>query len=185
MTAFPQGTTEATTINPDAAPAVPVQQVSATGANYLRWLPDSSGFTYAFTNHLYKLRRTDAFASTKVTELKPSVEVVTLTAPSDIPKGQIAIRNARIISMKGDEVIEKGDLVAENNGIVAIGPAGQVVIPRGARIIDATGKTVMPGIVDIHAHLRAPGGRVSGQGPAVCGEPCLWRNNHPLPFYRQ
>jgi len=58
------------------------------------------------------LRRTDAFASTKVTELKPSVEVVTLTAPSDIPKGQIAIRNARIISMKGDEVIEKGDLVA-------------------------------------------------------------------------
>lgn len=182
---------------------MPAKQVSATGANYLRWLPDSSGSTYAFTNHLYKLRRTDAFASSKVTELKPSVEVVALTAPSDIPKGQIAIRNARIITIKNvgtmkglgtrkglgttqrDVAIEKGDVVVKNNRIVALSPVGHVVIPRGARIIDATGKTVMPGILDIHAYLRAPGVRVSGQGPAVCGDPCLWRNNHPRPFYRQ
>jgi len=56
--------------------------------------------------------------------------------------------------MRGDEVIERGDVVVSGNRIVAVGASGQVQIPSGAHVVDATGKTIMPGLVDVHAHLR-------------------------------
>ena len=65
------------------------------------------------------------------------------------------LRGARIITMKGDEVIDKGDVVVTDNRIVAVGPAGSVQVPAGAQVIDVTGKTIMPGLVDVHAHIRA------------------------------
>ena len=134
-----------------------MKQVTASGANYMRWLPDSSGFTYAFVNRLYRLSRDDTFQAGKLGDIKPTIQEVTLNFPREIPKGLIVLRNARILTMKGDQVIEKGDIVIENDRIQAIGPSGKVAIPASARQIDASGKTIMPGIVDIHAHLRAPG----------------------------
>ena len=54
--------------------------------------------------------------------------------------------------MKGDEVIARGDIVITNNRITAIGPSGKVPIPAGAVVRNLSGKTIMPGLVDIHAH---------------------------------
>jgi hypothetical protein len=54
--------------------------------------------------------------------------------------------------MKGDEVIERGDILIEDNRIARVGPAGSVAIPKNARVIDAAGKTIVPGLVDVHAH---------------------------------
>jgi imidazolonepropionase-like amidohydrolase len=68
------------------------------------------------------------------------------------PSGSVALRGARIISMKGDEVIARGDIVVTDNRITAVGPSGQVTIPAGATSIDVTGKTIIPGWVDVHAH---------------------------------
>jgi imidazolonepropionase-like amidohydrolase/Tol biopolymer transport system component len=156
LAALPEGTAEPVTLNPDT-PSVPVKQVTTGGANYLRWLPDGAGFTYAFTNRLYKLNREDVLKSSKPADLHPSVENIVLTSPREFAHGQIALRNVRIITMKGDEVIERGDVLIENDRIIAIGPRGKVVIPAGAKQIDATGKTIMPGIVDVHAHLHSQG----------------------------
>ncbi len=64
----------------------------------------------------------------------------------------IAFTNARIITMKGDEVIENGTVVVEGNLIKAIGKANEVTIPAGAKQIDCNGKTIMPGFIDAHAH---------------------------------
>lgn len=77
---------------------------------------------------------------------------VTVTARKDKPTGVVALRGARIITMKGDEVIANGDIVVRDNRIVGVGPRGSVSIPGGARVIDVSGKTIMPGLVDIHAH---------------------------------
>jgi imidazolonepropionase-like amidohydrolase len=57
--------------------------------------------------------------------------------------------------MKEREIIENGDVVVTGNRITAVGPRGQVVIPRGARTIDVSGKTIIPGYVDLHAQLGA------------------------------
>jgi Tol biopolymer transport system component len=78
---------------------------------------------------------------------------VVITVAKDKPKGTVVLRGARILTMKGNEVIPKGDIVVTDNRIVAVGAQGKVAVPSGAKIIDVTGKTIMPGYVDIHAHM--------------------------------
>lgn len=70
-----------------------------------------------------------------------------------IPKGTAILKGARIITMKGEEVIEKGDILIENNRIKAVGASGSFEIPNGATEIDASGKTIVPGFIDTHAHM--------------------------------
>jgi Amidohydrolase family len=77
---------------------------------------------------------------------------VEIHVDKDRPQGVIALTGARLITMRGDEVIERGDIVIEDNRIVAIGPSGSVAIPSGADIRDMAGKTIYPGLVDVHAH---------------------------------
>jgi len=77
---------------------------------------------------------------------------VELIARKDKPRGTVALRGARIITMKGNEIIANGDIVITDNRIVGVGPRGKVNIPKGAKEIDVGGKTIMPGYVDIHAH---------------------------------
>jgi len=78
---------------------------------------------------------------------------ITITSAKDRPTGTVVLRGARIITMKGDEVIPRGDVVVTNNRIVAVGAEGSVTVPAGARTIDVSGKTIMPGLVDVHAHM--------------------------------
>jgi imidazolonepropionase-like amidohydrolase len=56
--------------------------------------------------------------------------------------------------MKGDQVVDRADVVVTGNRIVAAGPAGQVPIPDGATRFDASGTTIVPGLIDTHAHLH-------------------------------
>jgi hypothetical protein len=66
--------------------------------------------------------------------------------------------------MKGDEVIPDGDLVVTDNRIVAVGKRGSVTVPAGARVMDVKGATIMPGIVDVHAHwIEIPRGELDPQ----------------------
>src|SRR3954470_1906242 len=85
-------------------------------------------------------------------EYEPHRVDVEIVLDKDKPKGVIALRNARLITMKGDEVIARGDIVITDNRITAIGPSGKVQIPAGAVVRNVAGKTIMPGLVDIHAH---------------------------------
>jgi imidazolonepropionase-like amidohydrolase/Tol biopolymer transport system component len=85
-------------------------------------------------------------------EYEPHRVDVEILVDKDKPKGVIALRNARLITMKGDDVIARGDIVVTDNRITAIGPSGRVKIPAGAIVRDLAGKTIMPGLVDIHAH---------------------------------
>lgn len=85
-------------------------------------------------------------------EYEPHRVDVEIVVDKDKPKGIIALRNARLITMKGDEVIARGDIVITDNRITAIGPSGKVQIPAGVVVRNLSGKTIMPGLVDIHAH---------------------------------
>jgi Tol biopolymer transport system component len=88
---------------------------------------------------------------------KPAYEAVEteiiVEVPRTKPTGTLVLRGARIITMKGDEVIQNGDIVIKDNRIDAVGRRGQVAIPAGARTIDVSGRTIMPGLVDVHAHI--------------------------------
>lgn len=67
------------------------------------------------------------------------------------PEGVVAFTNARLITMRGDEVLE-GTIVVTGDRITAIGPKAK--IPPGAHLIDATGKTIIPGLNDTHSHVH-------------------------------
>jgi len=71
----------------------------------------------------------------------------------DIPQAVALLQGARIITMNGDEVIENGDILVENNRIKAVGEGGSLDVPSNAEIIDVSGKTIVPGFVDTHAHM--------------------------------
>lgn len=64
---------------------------------------------------------------------------------------------ARIITVAGAP-IENGALVVRGGKIVAVGPAASVQIPADAERHDATGKVIMPGLVDSHSHIGGGAG---------------------------
>lgn len=69
----------------------------------------------------------------------------------------LAFTGAHLITIAGDE-IDGGVLVVHKGKIVAAGAAGAVKVPDGAQKIDATGKVIMPGLVDTHNHMGGWGG---------------------------
>jgi imidazolonepropionase-like amidohydrolase len=62
------------------------------------------------------------------------------------------LKGARIITMHGDQVMDSGDILIHDNRIAAVGATGSIPLPAGATTIDLTGKTVVPGFIDMHPH---------------------------------
>ena len=75
---------------------------------------------------------------------------------------QTLIKNGTILTITNG-TIENGDVLIRDGKIVAVGPG--LATPSGARVIDATGKFVMPGIIDAHSHMAIEGGGNEGASP--------------------
>jgi len=103
------------------------------------WKPDS-----AFRTRVDSLKKQPAYDPPRLD--------VTIRVARDVPRGSLVLRGARIVSMKGNEVIESGDLVVTDNRIACVGARGSCNAPAGARVMDVAGKTIIPGFIDVHAH---------------------------------
>lgn len=68
------------------------------------------------------------------------------------PSDDVVITGATILLGTGEK-IENGAIVLQDGKIAAVGPAADIDVPDGATEIDAEGKYVTPGIIDIHSHL--------------------------------
>ncbi|MFB9068837.1 amidohydrolase family protein [Pseudofulvimonas gallinarii] len=138
--------------------ALPVARVSQDAGPYLHWSGNGSRLHWVLGDRYFTRELKDAFAflpGAPATLPKPedaqSVEIG-LSLPLDTPSGSVAFTNARLVTMRGDEVIDNGTLVVAGDRIQAIGPAADVRAPSGARVIDLGGRTIGPGIIDVHAH---------------------------------
>lgn len=78
--------------------------------------------------------------------LQPSLSAAQKTAP-------LVIQGGTLIDATGQPPIEDAVIVVEGERIKSVGKRGEVAIPRGARVIDAKGKTILPGLIDGHCHL--------------------------------
>ncbi len=139
----------------------PVKKVSKLSGDYLNWRADSSELTWAFGPTLYRRSLTDTFAFLNDAPEEMPEEVakginVGFDKKADKPEGLLALVGGRVVTMRNadneQEVIEDGVVLIENNRIKAVGKRGQIDIPRKAKQIDISGKTVIPGLVDVHAH---------------------------------
>lgn len=92
----------------------------------------------------------------KAPSYRPREFRVEVEVERDLPRGTAVLRGARIITMRGEEVIEDGELLIRDNRIVGVGRVGSLDVPAGAIVVDVAGHTIVPGFVDTHAHLRAP-----------------------------
>lgn len=137
--------------------ALPVTKVSKDAGEYLHWSGDSKRLYWSLGPELFTRELREAFrfvegAPEKLPEVPEKGVNISFDVPADVPDGTVALVGGRIITMHGDEVIEEGVVVVRGNRIVTVGRLGQVKVPEGAKVIDVRGKTVMPGLVDVHWH---------------------------------
>ena len=143
-------------VGPGSAP-VPVKRISRDAGNHLHWSGDSATVYWSLGPELYSRGLTDAFA---FLEGAPDDLPEPPTEGRDIgpellyqvPSGSVAFVGARIVTMRGDEVLEDGTVLVEGNRITAVGARGSVRAPANAHIVEAAGMTIIPGMIDVHAH---------------------------------
>jgi imidazolonepropionase-like amidohydrolase len=78
----------------------------------------------------------------------------TAAAISPARSHAIAITGGTILDMTARKPIVEGTVVVVDGRITAVGPSSRVAVPPGATIVNAAGKTVMPGLWDMHAHFE-------------------------------
>jgi len=171
------GATPSVSVQQPDGGALPFRRLSRLGGEFLGWNADSHGVFYSLGRSFfqYDLARADSLSADSAAKAPPRTERrtgeaggtaaparplyepvrtdITITAAKDRPTGTVVLRGARVITMRGDEVIANGDVVVTGNRIAAVGAQGSVTVPAGARVIDVSGKTIIPGLVDIHAHM--------------------------------
>ncbi len=67
--------------------------------------------------------------------------------------GTTVFRDATILDCTGRDPIPGGAVVVSGERIEVVGRGDQVSVPRDARVVDLGGKTLMPGLIDAHAHM--------------------------------
>ena len=131
----------------DKSKYIPVTQLSKDAGINLHWSKDSKTIHWTLGNKYYSA---NANEDNKIIENGIKIN---LNVKTDKPNGKIALKGARIITMEGNEIIEKGTIIISDNRIDKIGDESKISIPSDAKVYDLEGKTIMPGIVDAHAHI--------------------------------
>jgi imidazolonepropionase-like amidohydrolase/Tol biopolymer transport system component len=132
----------------DKSKFVPVLQLSKDAGINLHWSGDSKSLHWTLGDEYF----TSSISENKNDIVESGVKVG-LEYKADKPEGTITLTNARIITMEGDLIINNGTIIVKENKIEAIGNAKDISIPTNAKVYDLEGKTIMPGIIDAHAHV--------------------------------
>ena len=174
VVAVPETGGDAPAINV-SSPSVPTRKLTNVGADSFAWSKDGKTITWTVGSTFYREAMADiTFEDTPAgggddaatrpggptSQGEPRVQKDAKIASSNVvievprykPEGTIVFRNAQIVTMRGDEVIENGDLMVKDNRIAAVGKRGSFAIPREAKVMDVAGMTITPGFVDTHAH---------------------------------
>ncbi|MBP6694041.1 MAG: PD40 domain-containing protein [Saprospiraceae bacterium] len=140
--------------------AVPVAQVAKDAGYNLHWSSDSKKLFWSLGNEYFSAPLEKRFlflegAPDSIPPMDSTGVKILLKVKSDKPVGKMAFKNAQIITMENNQVIKNGTVVVEGNKIVYVGGAGGAPIDKNTKVYDVKGKTIMPGLVDVHAHLGA------------------------------
>lgn len=136
-------------------------QIANAGAYDPKWSHDGSKLEWSLGNSHYSTT-TQSMADADVSlgganladrSLPIESSSFELESKRAVASGSIVLKNADIVTMRGDEVIRGGSVLVENGRIVRV-EATQIEVPSGAAVIDLGGKTIVPGFIDPHAHFR-------------------------------
>ncbi len=136
-----------------ATPAFPTVTVSKQGGNYLHWSGDGRRLSWSIGPTLHTKPVDEGLALAIEGTASDKVLDLSIKVKADRPDSRLALTNARLITMDPERrVIENGTILIDRNRITAVGEQSAVAAPEDYTVIDLSGKTVIPGLVDIHAH---------------------------------
>lgn len=141
--------------------SLPVKQISSKAGEYLTWSADSQTISWYHGATFYDRDLKDTFefiANAESPLPEPVTQGVDLSfeQKTDKPSGYKALVGGTIVTMRNanneQEVIEDGVVLIKDNKIEKVGKNGDFAIPDGALMISTKGKTILPGLIDTHAH---------------------------------
>lgn len=149
----PANAAAAPTVNLDA-PAVAALKLTRVGADFLDWAAGGKAITWGLGSTWRRIPTVIAQASAPgAAEAAAETHRIAIAVPRFVPTGAQVLRGATVYPMEGTAaVIRDADVVIAADRILAVGPRGSVAIPAGAAVRDVTGKFIVPGFVDTHAH---------------------------------
>ena len=133
-------------------------RASGDGGNFPHWSNGGEPLAWSLGATLYTAEVDELFAlhgdDEEGYEAPAEGVSMSMQLESDVPDTIVALTGARVVTMAGDDggIIENGVIIVDGNRIVAVGAAGDVDVPAGARNVDVAGKTIIPGLIDAHAH---------------------------------
>ncbi len=130
--------------------SMPVKKVSEWGADYVNFSKDGKTLNWSIGPE-YKSVPVESFLFDD--EAQPSVVNLSQFVDFAKPSGTVALVGGKIITMDADRsVIQSGVVLIRENLIQQVGSIDEVTIPEHASVMDITGKVIMPGMIDAHAH---------------------------------
>lgn len=162
--------------DPDRA-AFPARRLTTVGGHFPAWAADGRSVHWSLGNRYFQYDLDAAEAAESEPEpigtsapgdtaagasaagdepsYEPRERQIEVPIERDLPTGTAVLRGARVITMRGDDVIENADIVIRGNRIQAVGARGEIVVPDDAEIIPLEGTTIVPGFVDTHYHPQS------------------------------
>ncbi len=161
---------------------VPVVKAGKDAGVNVRFAGDSRSIHWSLGPELFTLALDDAFAKFHNPRPAPAAEPAPKTGEDerkdarkddvppasrlaigfsralDVPRGTVALVGGKVLTMNAGRVIENATVIIEGNRIKDVGESSRLSPPPGAFVLDCRGKTIMPGMIDVHAH--------GGQGQA-------------------
>jgi len=145
---------------------LPVKQLSMRAGDNINWNGKSTALYWslgadlyqASVNHLFDIKKATAKSETKEggakkdAKAEPKVTHLGFKQKADKPTGIVAFTGGTVVTMEGGTVFENGVVLVQGNIIKAVGKAQDIKIPSNAKVINIAGKTILPGLIDAHAH---------------------------------
>jgi Tol biopolymer transport system component len=155
-----------------SAPSTAVHRLTNLGADFASWADGGKTIAWTLGASYFTLPTTvaeagiaehpaganpdpkapEGFMPDAARGFHPKEVHISVKQPRSMPSGTIVLKGAKIITMHGDEVLASGDILIRNNRFVSVGPGGSITVPAEAKVIDVSGKTIVPGFIDAHAH---------------------------------
>jgi Tol biopolymer transport system component len=158
MAVIYEGLLNVVSVAPDGTPLGPPRRLTSEMAHHPSWTADSKQILY---QSMEKLRLYDLDSGT-------SRDVpLDLTFTPAIPAGQVVVHAGQLFDGKTDALRQNMDIVVVGNRIKSVG--AHSAANHTGRVVDASGLTVMPGLIEHHAHLQKDFATSSGRAYLAWG----------------